>query len=227
MTDFWLWQEPGDVLSHSVLVHHGSRPNDTPDVRWHLEVGVQSLAPLGPQTSVVSADLTKFKIIAAGLRGEPLTNRGWLKTQKFSQDHSQGIVSLWVFRVPWCQTWFILPNQSLLLINIFAWPQYLRYESLSCSKHWGWKLVIFCWPCRRVQLWCFDFQASNCIKLPLLLVKVVHLSCNVFLAQEQGGLSASHGLTGWCLACIFGILCPGHETCRAVHLHMKSVLRKV
>lgn len=78
-----------------------------------------------------------------------------------------------------------------------------------------------------VQLWCFDFQAGNCIKLPLLLVKVVHLSCNVFLAQEQGGLSASHGLTGWCLACLFGILCPGHETCRAVHLHMKSVLRKV
>lgn len=59
-----------------MLVHHGSRPNDTPDVRWHLEVGVQSLAPLGPQTSVVSADLTKFKIIAAGLRGERLTNRG-------------------------------------------------------------------------------------------------------------------------------------------------------
>lgn len=35
--------EPGDVLSHSVLVHHGPRPNDTPEVRWHLEVGVQDL----------------------------------------------------------------------------------------------------------------------------------------------------------------------------------------
>jgi hypothetical protein len=39
-------KEPGDVLSHSVLVHHGPRPNDTPEVRWHLEVGVQDLQSL-------------------------------------------------------------------------------------------------------------------------------------------------------------------------------------
>ncbi|CAK0867699.1 unnamed protein product [Prorocentrum cordatum] len=31
----------GDVLAHTLFTHHGSHPNDSPGVRWHLEVGVQ------------------------------------------------------------------------------------------------------------------------------------------------------------------------------------------
>eukprot|EP00746_Dinoflagellata_sp_MGD_P029416 gnl/MRDRNA2_/MRDRNA2_169665_c0_seq1.p1 gnl/MRDRNA2_/MRDRNA2_169665_c0~~gnl/MRDRNA2_/MRDRNA2_169665_c0_seq1.p1 ORF type:complete len:499 (-),score=55.24 gnl/MRDRNA2_/MRDRNA2_169665_c0_seq1:2-1342(-) len=32
--------EPTDLLVHSVLTHHGPRPNNTSHIRWHVELGV-------------------------------------------------------------------------------------------------------------------------------------------------------------------------------------------
>ncbi|CAE8635236.1 unnamed protein product [Polarella glacialis] len=32
---------PTDILMHSQQVHHGSHPNGSPKVRWHLELGIQ------------------------------------------------------------------------------------------------------------------------------------------------------------------------------------------
>lgn len=34
--------ELGDVLAHSMLVHHGSHPNVAPSIRWHLEVLIRA-----------------------------------------------------------------------------------------------------------------------------------------------------------------------------------------